>query len=609
MSNPSGPHPEPSVAAREQQLPPALAAAGNLLAQLIAQGLRDVVLCPGSRSAPVAYAAYRAADRGFIRLHVRIDERTAGFLASGLAKATGTPAVVVTTSGTAVANLHPSVLEASHSSVPLIVLSADRPHELRGTGANQTTTQPGIFGSAARLLIDVPAPAGIASEATDIRAVAVRAWAAATGASAQAGPAHVNLALREPLAPNAQELALLDLIFDDIPSPVITSRPALTGTVGADVEVAAEVARVGKTLVVAGDGSAPVATRVAEAQGWPIISEPTSGIVSSLNVVPAGVNILAHSALGGKPLGRWADLVSEVEQVLVFGHATLTRPVQRLIAAPGVRTVVVPTRVEPWNDASRTAQIVLYGVDPSLFTPEEGTVTQSRAEWLDRWTSAGHDLAEVLARTVGEGDLADGLAPMRTVRSVVAASEPGDALVLGSSSAIRDADAYVTDWPRGLAVYGQRGLAGIDGTLSTALGIAIATGSRTRVVVGDLTFLHDAGALLRTASDPVGPLDIVVLNDRGGAIFSGLEHSGAGDPQLFERVFGTPHTAHLDLLCAAYGIDYQAVRSTQELEMLLREPNSAIRVFEVRFDRDDRGSASTEIARAVGETPVSDQRT
>ena len=593
-------------------LPPALRAAGVLLSQLIAQGLTDVVVCPGSRSAPLAYAAYRAAARGLVRLHVRVDERTAGFLAAGLAKASGVPAAVVTTSGTAVANLHPAVLEASHSAVPLIVLSADRPHELHGTGANQTTAQSGIFAQAPRLFVDVPAPSGRVDEPKDMRAVAARAWAGATGAMGRPGPVHVNLCLREPLAPNAQELALLDLIFDDSPTPITIPVPGRPGWGDAERELARNVASVRKSVVIAGDGSPALAARVAEAQGWPIVAEPTSSIIASENVIPGAVNLLSRSHLVGVEEGAWAELVGEIEQVVVWGHPTLTRPVQALIASPSVRTVVVARAGEAWNDPSRCAEVVLYAVAPELYAPPSVDLANAPRDtgstnWLIRWRAAGTRCAAALDALYGDGDLTGEFTPMRAVRTVVGSSEPGDVLVLGSSSAIRDADAAVTAWPTEVDIYAQRGLAGIDGTVSTALGIAISTGRRTRALMGDLTFLHDAGALLHAAADPVGALDLVVLNDRGGAIFSGLEHSQAGDPELFERVFGTPHRAHLELLCAAYGVDHQTVTTTQELAMLLREPSTGIRVFEVSFARSQRADAGVKVREILRQISSSEQ--
>ncbi|WP_435299338.1 2-succinyl-5-enolpyruvyl-6-hydroxy-3-cyclohexene-1-carboxylic-acid synthase [Timonella sp. A28] len=564
-------------------LPPALAQAQGLLAQLIAQGLRDVVVCPGSRSAPLAYAAYVAAEQGLVRLHVRIDERTAGFLALGVGKGNPErPALVITTSGTAVAHLHPAVLEAHHSNIPLIVVSADRPHELRGTGANQTTTHVGMFGSSVRLVVDIPAPCGRPREAAEVHAGAARAWAAATGVTQQSGPVHVNMAFREPLAPHSDELKHMQRVAAEIPEPVSFGPHRHTTHYVDDALHAHTIAAIKNTVIIAGDNATQAVGDLAQAHGWPIIAEPSSGLVGHEQAIPGAVHILTHTH------GRLHALTQSIEQVIVCGHPTLTRAVQRLIAREDVTTVVIAQGTGPWTDPSNSADMVLYGIPQQLVSKQHAT--DDNQSWLQQWKTHSQKVARLLDDEIGSGDLHTGLAPARAIRATVDVSD-NDIVFFGASSAIRDADAYVTRWSDGQQIEAQRGLAGIDGGISGALGLAFATGKRVRAILGDLTFLHDAGGLLRSAKEPIAPVDIIVLNDQGGAIFSGLEHGAAGDFELFERVFGTPHEAHIELLCAAYGVDYQRISTDDELSMLLKSGSDSIRVFEIVFSREERTRA------------------
>ncbi len=585
----------------DQPIPPALAYAQVLLAQLIAQGVREIVLCPGSRSAPLAYAAVAAQRAGLVRLHVLIDERSAGFLVLGLGKGSvgagehdaqngvpsGVPAAVITTSGTAVANLHPAVLEAHHSNIPLIVLSADRPHELRGTGANQTTTQVGIFGDAPRLAVDVGVPFGAPHEAGDARAIAARAYAAATGVVGRPGPVQLNVGFREPLAPNPEQLAIIAQCFTEPSAPVKLwgAGSPVVPDLGTERPVATDV----RTVIVAGDGALPQAGAIAVAHGWPIIAEPSSGLATHSHALPGAVNILTGHGVTGA-------LTDSIEQVLVFGHPTLTRPVQRLLGQENVRTIMFPTHNTQWTDAPRAADAVLYSVPNYLLVPSvEGT-----GQWLARWRELHAKLGQRFSATLDGGtDLTGPDTPMRAVRALAATARPGDTLVFGASSPIRDADSYVTAWPTGVRILAHRGLAGIDGTISMARGVALTHPGRTRLVLGDLTFLHDIGGLLHGPHDLVTDLDIIVLNDCGGAIFGGLEHSAAGDTDLFERVFGTPHNSDLAHLCAGYHVHHQRVSTVQELEEFLDSPRQGIRVAELNYSRVERSTIHAELVNGV----------
>ncbi|WP_418884363.1 2-succinyl-5-enolpyruvyl-6-hydroxy-3-cyclohexene-1-carboxylic-acid synthase [Cellulosimicrobium protaetiae] len=608
-----------------QDQPPSVRSAFALVHRLVAGGVADVVLAPGSRSAPLAYALAAASDLGLLTLHVRVDERSAGFLAVGLSRGAGPlvhagvplprPVAVVTTSGTAVANLHPAVLEAHHAGVPLVLLTADRPHELRGTGANQTTHQAGIFGAAVRFAADVPAPDGRPGEVPDLLALATRALGEATGArSGYPGPVHIDLAYREPLVPDA--VADAAVLASRAAEPAVSVGPAAVvpvhGTVpsGGRADADPFPVPVGRTVVVAGDGAGRVARELAAARGWPLLAEPSSGAAGGPDLVVAHPLVLGVDAL--------AD---DVEHVVVLGRPTLSRPVQRLLGRWDVEVTVVVPGAGPWPDAARNAATVLPAVparwlDPPPVPAEPsggvpGTVPgaasgPAAAAWSARWRAASGAAAEVVAAAT-DGSRADGPS---VARAVVQACDPGDLLVVGSSNPVRDLGLVLGldgEPPRVLA---NRGLAGIDGTVSTALGAAVATDRahrRTRALLGDLTFLHDAGGLLRGPHEPHVDVQLVVVNDDGGSIFAGLEPGGLGETseaagRTFERVFATPHGANLAQLCAGYGVDHQLVQDVPSLRHALAAPSHGVQVLEVRVPRADRRASGLELAaRVAGE--------
>ena len=596
---------------------PAIAAARVLVQSLAALGVRDVVLAPGSRSAPLALAladaahAERPEGAPALRLHVRIDERSAGFLALGLARAAaatdppGVPVVVVTTSGTAVANLHPAVLEADHAGLPLVVLSADRPHELRGTGANQTTDQPGIFGSAVRLMVDVPAPAGLPGEARDLRSVVARAVAAALGARTGApGPVQLNLGFREPLVPSddepwpAAQSAGLTLVeprwAGERPAP---AAPAAAATGAMPVVAPADPPRRRRgrraqpAVVVAGDGAGPAARRLAEATGWPLLAEPSSGARGGPQAVTAYRHLLDEERLGGA-----------VQRVVVFGRPTLSRQVTRLLADPGVEVVVVAPRGARWPDAARNAAEVLLDVPASLrrIGSPEG--------WTEAWQAADTAARAALDRMFDVTPGAPGTRRSRSsarvtgpalARAVARVSEPSDVIVVGSSNPARDLD-LVAAWDAPPLVVANRGLAGIDGLVSTATGVALGMPERrVRAYLGDLAFLHDVGGLLRGPAEPPADLQIVVANDDGGSIFATLEPGGLDDAATFERVFGTPHGADLAALCAGYGVRHTRVTDVDGLLPALAAPGTGVAVVEVRVDRAGRRALGERVAAEI----------
>lgn len=579
---------------------PAPQAARLLVQELAAHGVRDVVLAPGSRSAPLAYALAEASlpapDRPAgapgVRLHVRVDERSAGFLALGLARAAVVdgdprPIAVVTTSGTAVANLHPAVLEAHHAGVPLLLLTADRPHELRGTGANQTTVQPGIFGPATRLEADVPAPSGRPGEDRDLRHLVSRAVAAALGTrTGDPGPVHVDLAYREPLTPGPE---LWPQPGAAVPPGrvVVVPRPAAEVPVGVDVPARADLP--GPVVVVAGDGAGPEARRLAEVAGWPLLAEPSSGARGGPNAPAAYRMLLGDAALGGR-----------VRSVVLLGRPTLSRPVSALLARDDVDLTVIAPLGSGWPDAGRAADRVLTAVPDSWLTgPADDPA------WLAAWQRADGAAGRALDGLLDDDPAAPPtrstppLTGPRAVRAVAEACSPTDVLVVGSSNPVRDLD-LVARWSEPPVVLANRGLAGIDGMVSTAAGVALGLPRRrVRALMGDLTFLHDAGGLLRLTTEPEVDLQVVVLNDAGGSIFATLEHGAPERARTFERVFGTPHAVDVAALCAGYGVRHVRVSDVPALAAALAAPGPGTSVVEVRVDRADRRALGERLAAAV----------
>ncbi|ORB74910.1 2-succinyl-5-enolpyruvyl-6-hydroxy-3-cyclohexene-1-carboxylic-acid synthase [Mycobacterium scrofulaceum] len=518
--------------------------------ELIRGGVRDVVLCPGSRNAPLAFALADADRAGRIRLHVRIDERTAGYLAIGLAIAAGAPVCVAMTSGTAVANLGPAVVEANYARVPLIVLSANRPYEMLGTGANQTMEQLGYFGTQVRAAISL----GLAEDAPERldalnatwRSATCRVLVAATGSrTANAGPVQFDIPLREPLVPDPEPRAAA------IPPGRPGGRP-WTYTPPVTFDQPLDIDLTPDTVVIAGHGAA-AHPNLAE---LPTVAEPTA---------PAPANPLHPLAL---PLLR-------PKQVIMVGRPTLHRPVSALLANPKVPVYALTTGPR-WPDVSGNSQ--------ATGTRAVTTGTPSPA-WLKRCAEINRHANEAVRGQLGAHPLTTGL---HVAAAVADALRPGDQLVLGASNPVRDAALVGLD-THGIRVRSNRGVAGIDGTVSTAIGAALAHEGfhegRTVALIGDLTFVHDSSGLLIGPTEPTPRrLTIVVSNDNGGGIFELLEQ---GDPRFSDvssRIFGTPHDVDVGALCRAYHVESRQIEVDQ-LSAALDEPAAGMQVLEVKADR------------------------
>ncbi|MFF1876820.1 2-succinyl-5-enolpyruvyl-6-hydroxy-3-cyclohexene-1-carboxylic-acid synthase [Leifsonia sp. NPDC058230] len=575
-----------------------------LLSGLVRAGVRDLVVSPGSRSQALALVAAELERSGSARLHVRIDERVSGFLALGLARESGRPAVVITTSGTATANLHPAVLEAHESGIPMIVITSDRPEELHGIRANQTTQQTGMFGVAPRLAVDVPAPTGADGESEAAGHLAVAAVRAALGAdSADPGPVHLNVALRAPLSVAVPEIAAAigTAERDADADAVATLRIAGPEVLGRS---SIQLDDGPRTIVIAGADAGESAEEFARAGGYPLLAEVSSGARFGPNLVVAYRELLRDDAFGAR-----------VERAVVFGHPTLSREVPALLERADVETVVVaPSGVQAYNPGRR-ARIVGGVTAPAsvdLRSPEV------RA-WVGSWVFASRRLSEAAEVEADPGAVApdvekarsyepaDALAFARAELAAVRApitrpllaealwryTWPHDRLVFGASRLIRDADRIVPG--KKIRVHANRGLAGIDGTVGTSIGIALASQAAaeaagtatgvTRVLLGDLTLLHDVGSLLFGSGEPRPHVQVIVGNDGGGTIFDSLEVASTTSQEAFDRVLYTPQSVDLAALAAAYGWSYSTARTKGELDQALSAPPAGVSILEVPLSR------------------------
>ncbi|MPZ83916.1 MAG: 2-succinyl-5-enolpyruvyl-6-hydroxy-3-cyclohexene-1-carboxylic-acid synthase [Actinophytocola sp.] len=539
---------------------PSTAQASVIVDELVRNDVPHVVLTPGSRNAALAMALHAAAEAGRLTLHVRIDERAAAFLALGLARGSGRPVAVVCTSGTAAANLHPAVLEAHHSGVGLLTITADRPPELHGTGANQTIDQRGLFGSAA-VAVEFPVAERREGQNQVWRGLVCRAVAQAE----HGRPVQVNVPFREPLVPTFEPRWPESL--DGRPGGLRwTTSAAPVSMAGSRVDFRLPA----RTLMVVGSGRsdrAMAAATVAATAGWPAVAEP-SGLAAALS---GGAAVLRCGAL----LLSLGELPPPLrpDAVVVVGRPTLSRGVRGLMGRVPVYGIgdhpqwtdpqYVATHVRGWLDLDDMSQV--DGVD---------------AEWLPAWRHADSGATTAVDKLLSEEPWPTGL---QLAVELVSALPSGATLFLGSSNPVRDVD-LVAEPRADLRVYANRGVAGIDGNVSTAAGVALAEGGPAYALIGDLTLLHDLNGLLIGPPEQRPNLTVVVHNDDGGGIFTLLEQGAAEYQRSFERVFGTPHGADLSALCAGYGVPHALATTRDELRAALR-PAPGLRVVEIRSNR------------------------
>ena len=569
---------------------PSTAQAEVLVDELVRGGVTDAVLCPGSRNAPLSFALHHADSAGRIRLHVRIDERGAAYLALGLALRSGWAVPVVCTSGTAAANLHPAVLEASHAGVPLLALTADRPPELIGTGANQTIVQTGLFGTAPRLELTLGLARQAGGQQATWRSAVARAIGVALGRTGGVpGPVHLNLPFAEPLVPDAPTGAgptdaglggladwpePLDGRADGRPWTELPRSPTAAGD-AAPLPLDPEL----PTLVVAGAVPTGPVPGVPAGRA-PVIAEPSSPLWPG--ALRTGAWLLGASTPSAAP--------PRPAQVVLHGRPTLHRSVAQLLADDAVSVYAVAGTV----GAELPPSVRAVGSVPALTPPPD---------WCARWVEADQLAGDALDKALSEPTAPVGL---RLAAALVSALPAGAVLTLGSSNPVRDVSLAARPRP-GLRVLANRGVAGIDGTVSTATGASLANGASLingaggpgYALLGDLTVLHDLSGLVLGPDEPRPDLTLVVLNDSGGGIFSLLEQGTREHAASFERVFGTPHRVRLDAVCAGLGVDYRRVDELGALLGALGGPGDGVRVVEVPAARGGLRDAHAALTAAV----------
>lgn len=533
----------------DTQPSPRLAAA---VAERLAAACRDVVICPGSRNAPLSIALLKRRE---LRVHTRLDERSAAFLALGIARASRRPAAVVTTSGTAAANCLPAVAEAAHSHSPLVVVTADRPSRYVGTGASQTIEQDGIFSSFAATRSGEELAAG----EIDLEV---------------AGPVHVNVPLDVPLvAPEEPPAA-----GEASPAPRRPVAPAVDrGSVKLDLSR--------DTLVVAGDE----AWDVEGLEDVPTIAEPSAPAPAE-PVHPLAAGIFRRGSIGAGE----RSLTTRPEQLVVVGHPTLHRDVLALMADPGIDVTVL----------SRTGTVT----DPEGNAARNATRVEATGSPEKRWLALAREASSLAADAVREvlADQDGGLTGLHAAAILADGLAVGDGLFVAASNPVRDVSLAGLPFG-GVDVYTPRGTAGIDGSVSQAIGVALARQTadptatrapRTLALIGDVAFLHDAGGLLSVAGSPeVEDLTIVVANDDGGGIFETLEVGAEPLRGPFERAFGTPHGADIGALCRAFGVDHELVDDAAALAAALDERAERPRGLNVVEVATDRASRRTQASR------------
>lgn len=567
---------------------PSQALAECIIDSLIAGGIRDFVYCPGSRNAPFAYALarYDALSESPICVHIRLDERSAAFFALGLTlgEGSGAPAAracVITTSGSAVTHLYPAISEAFYSRLPLVAISADRPAELHGVGASQTMTQKGIF---SHHVVEEWDFSSDSAELASVPGRIARALAAAAGyPSGTPGPIYLNCAFRDPLTPSDEAEASNSAQFKEnrdggvevYPSQIVR-EPSVEGVVKSDLA----------TVVIAGHGAQDSVLRWAERSRVPVFAEPMVTGVSSEVLIPFQQTLCADS-----------DVVARIGQIVVTGRPTLSRPIQKLLASD--KRVIVVSPYAAWTDLHGMASCVVSSLTQS--DRVDAAVQSSLCEDLSA-------RAQSVARGVDEliNSYGDELSEIGVLDALW---EDCSHIFLGASNPVRVADLIAgrqgysrqrnseSDHRGPQQVWSSRGLAGIDGNVSTALGWARALQEAyecpptVHAVMGDLTFLHDASGLGMPLGEEFPRCRVIVLDDRGGSIFKSLEHGQRASEAVYERYFGVAQRADITALAQAYGAKIRCVSSMPELRAILNTEADGLEVLQLSISRPTKDIA------------------
>ena len=544
-------------------------------------GLRHVAITPGSRNTPLAFAFAANSDIEDTSHH---DERSAAFFALGMAKATGLPVALVSTSGTAAAEYLPAIVEAKYGRTPLIVLTADRPPELRDVGSPQTVDQHGMYGRAVKWFHEAPVPETNPAAIASFSALAGRAWSAAV--DLPKGPVHVNFPFRDPMVPIRIEGDALDH-FGSPPLPSFESPEPAVPTAEAIAALTSSLEK-RKALIVAGPTEdmrlAPAVAKLGAAAGIPIIADPLSGLRAGTHDKQAVIS-------SGDWLARRGDLDGKLRPgiVLRFGAPPTSKSLNSWLAShPDVEQVIVDEA--GWRDPGATASSIIRADGGATAALLAERVEPDNGIWLDAWASADTAVGSLL-------DVAFPSEPK--IVQLLQAHLPGEAVLFTASSMpIRVLDAFFRPIDRNLRILGNRGANGIDGLISAALGATLGLQRPGFVYSGDVSMLHDLTALA-TATRLDIPLTIVLANNDGGGIFHLLPQ--ADFPEHFEKHLGTPHGLNFAKIAAAFGVDHALPETADELGKLIATPATGPRIIEVQTDREESAALLRRMWKRVGE--------
>ena len=550
----------------------------RLTAGLINGGVKSVVVSPGSRSTPLAYAF---ASTEALTVHMHVDERSAGFFALGLAKASQEPVVLLCTSGTAASNYHPAVTEAFYARVPLIVITADRPPELREVGAPQAIDQIRMYGEHVKTSVDFP----LAEENVEMDQYIDRQMSRvlSIALTSPIGPIHLNVPFREPL--------LIDFELEAPVSTFSTWLPAeLTLNQSTEHFLTDSFSRVDKGFVVAGE--MPIATDreafwdFAYGLQWPVLCDPLSNMRANIPENCVSLCIDTYDALLKND--QFCERVVP-EMVIRFGAQPVSKPLSLFLKKVRPSTVVVIDESPEFRDSLGVVTHHIQTVPESVFTLK---MTNSLSSYGKRWVTANDEANEVISEYEGtDGD--EGYYAKLLFEHI----SDGSDLVSGSSMPIRDVDTFFSKTSRDISIFANRGTNGIDGVVSTAFGIQAARNRDTWLLIGDLSFLHDVNGLIISRYEETN-VTIVIFNNDGGGIFSYLPQASTGE--YFEKLFGTPTGLTFSHIAAMYDAQYAAVNSIESFKAELRKPKEkAVRIIEVFTDRQANVSAHRALWAAI----------
>ncbi|MEM8532646.1 MAG: 2-succinyl-5-enolpyruvyl-6-hydroxy-3-cyclohexene-1-carboxylic-acid synthase [Chloroflexota bacterium] len=553
---------------------------GALVDEMVRSGVTHFCICPGSRSTPLALTIARHPDA---RIWMHLDERSAAFFALGMAKASGQPVALVCTSGTAAANFLPAIVEASLARVPLVVLTADRPHELRDCGAPQTIDQIGLYGNHVKWFVDLPIPEATPNLVRYARTVAGRA--VATSRIAAAGPVHLNCPYREPLVPLTDTQPTESERANQQPYVQVTTAPRLPDAASI-TRLAKRLSNTPRGLIICGPQNnpalAPAMTRLSAHLGYPILADPLSGL-------RCGKHPHTHILDSYDAFLRDTAFTKQYrpEIVLRFGAMPTSKPVLLYLQQYPTCHQIVVDDAEGWNEPTALAAEMVYADGAALCHLIADALTQegmahTNADWNDAWV-----MADRLTRTTLTTQLAsiDELFEGKVFAELATLLPDGATLYAGNSMPVRDLDTFFAGNEQNVRFLSNRGANGIDGVVSSALGAQAVGADPLLLIIGDISFYHDSNGLLSARQYNLDAT-IILLNNDGGGIFSFLPQ--AQDREHFEQLFGTPHGLNFRPLAEMYGAHYQRVADWAAFRTAVQESisNGGLRIIEVVTDRE-----------------------